>query len=103
MILDDFLNAIPSLVMSIFYLPGLAIDYIWQNFVMVIYTAVYSVSGIAVAFGNMLTSFMAFVDWMPAYILVLISLYISTFVVLVLARIFLKIIATIWPGRGWLE
>ena len=103
MILDDLLFAIPSLVMSFFYLPGLIIDYIWQNFVMTVYTAVYAVSNLAVVFGDMLMSFLSFVAWMPAPILALIGLYITTFVVLVIARIVLKIIATIWPGRGWLE
>lgn len=103
MILDDLLFAIPSLAMSIFYLPGLIIDYIWENFVMVLYAAVYAVAGVAVVFANMLTSFMAFVAWLPAPILAVISLYIGTFVVLVIARIVLKIVATIWPGRGWLE
>lgn len=103
MILDDLLFAIPSLAMSIFYLPGLIIDYIWQHFVMVLYTAVYAVADVVVAFSYMLTSFLAFVAWLPAPILALISLYIGTFVVLVIARIVLKIVATIWPGRGWLE
>lgn len=103
MILDDFLTAIPSLVMSFFYLPGLIIDYIWQNFVMTVYAAVYAVSNLAVVFANMLTSFLAFVAWLPPHILALIGLYITTFVVLVIARIVLKIVATIWPGRGWLE
>ena len=103
MILDDLLFAIPSLVMSFFYLPGLIIDYIWQNFVITVYTAVYAVSNLAVVFGDMLMSFLAFVAWLPPYILALIGLYISTFVVLVIVRIVLKIVATIWPGRGWLE
>ena len=103
MILDDLLFAIPSLVMSFFYLPGLIIDYIWQNFVMTVYAAVYAVANVAVVFGDMLMSFLSFVAWMPAPILALIGLYITTFVVLVIARIVLKIIATIWPGRGWLE
>lgn len=103
MILDDLLFAIPSFVMSLFYLPALIIDYIWQNFIVSLYSAVYAVAGVAVVFANMLTSFMAFVAWLPAPILALIGLYITTFVVLVIARIVLKIIATIWPGRGWLE
>ena len=103
MILDDLLFAIPSLVMSIFYLPGLIIDYIWENFVMVLYAAVYAVADVVVAFSYMLTSFMAFVAWLPASILAVIALYVGTFVVLVIARIVLKIVATIWPGRGWLE
>ena len=103
MILDDLLFAIPSLVMSFFYLPGLIIDYVWQHFVMVVYSAVYAVSNVAEAFGDMLMSFLSFVAWLPPNILALIGLYITTFVVLVIARIVLKIIATIWPGRGWLE
>ena len=103
MTIDDLFTAIPSLIMSLFYLPALIIDYVWQNFVVSLYTAVYAVAGVAVAFANMLTSFMAFLSWLPASILALIALYISTFVVLVIARIVLKIIATLWPGRGWLE
>ena len=103
MTIDDLLTAVPSLIMSLFYLPGLIIDYIWQHFVMVLYAAVYAVADVVAAFGYMLTSFMAFVAWLPASILALISLYIGTFVVLVIARIVLKIVATIWPGRGWLE
>ena len=103
MSIDDLFTAIPSLIMSLFYLPALIIDYIWQNFIVSLYAAVYAVAGVAVVFANMLTSFMAFVAWLPAPILALISLYIGTFVVLVIARIVLKIVATIWPGRGWLE
>ena len=103
MVIDDLLTAIPSLVMSLFYLPALIIDFIWQNFIVSLYAAVYAVAGVAVVFANMLTSFKAFIAWLPASILALISLYISTFVVLVIARIVLKIVATIWPGRGWLE
>jgi len=103
MSIDDLFTAIPSLAMSLFYLPALIIDYIWQNFIVSLYAAVYAVAGVAVVFANMLTSFMAFVAWLPAPILAVIGLYVSTFVVLVIARIVLKIIATIWPGRGWLE
>ena len=103
MTIDDLFTAIPSLVMSLFYLPALIIDYIWQNFIVSLYAAVYAVAGVAAVFANMLTSFLAFVAWLPPHILALIGLYITTFVVLVIARIVLKIIATIWPGRGWLE
>ena len=103
MTIDDLFTAIPSLVMSLFYLPALIIDYIWQNFIVSLYAAVYAVAGVAAVFANMLTSFMAFLAWLPAPILGVIALYISTFVVLVVARIVLKIVATIWPGRGWLE
>lgn len=103
MILDDLLTAIPSVIMSLFYIPALIIDYVWQNFVISLYSAVYAVAGVAVVFANMLTSFMAFIAWLPSSILALIALYISTFAVLVIARIVLKIIATLWPGRGWLE
>lgn len=107
MALEDFfieiITAIPSMLLAFLYMPGLMIDYLWGNFVMPLYAAVYAVVDVVLAFSYMLTSFLEFVAWLPAPILALIALYISTFVVLVIARIVLKIIATIWPGRGWLE